>query len=141
MATNRQKALVVDGDGNICATGCSHCEPHLTSQQSANTRAQECHCGTNLFNGAANLQDQANLWRWMAAETYVTDIRLAATAADYATVKYSSAGVASCGTNLFNGQANLQDEANAILVDDIGGFTVTGLSHDAAGNWDFATIS
>jgi uncharacterized delta-60 repeat protein len=60
---------------------------------------------------------------------------------DYATVAYSGAGVP-LWTNLFNGLANGDDQANAISVDQNGNVFVTGTSSNSIANgYDLVTIA
>jgi hypothetical protein len=61
------------------------------------------------------------------------------TSSSYATVAYSSAGVASW-TNLHNGSANDYSRASAIAVDSSGNVVVTGNSYNGEGNNYFDTI-
>ena len=58
---------------------------------------------------------------------------------DYATVKYSSAGVP-LWTNRYNGPANSNDEANAVAVDGSNNVIVTGCDIGSATSYDYATI-
>jgi uncharacterized delta-60 repeat protein len=61
------------------------------------------------------------------------------TSQDYATIKYSSAGVA-LWTNRYNGPGNDYDQACAVAVDHSGNVIVTGYSTNSASGYDFATI-
>jgi hypothetical protein len=58
---------------------------------------------------------------------------------DYATIKYSSAGVP-LWTNRYNGPGNSTDSASAVAVDRSGNVIVTGPSYGTKGDVDFATI-
>ncbi len=58
---------------------------------------------------------------------------------DYATIKYSSAGVA-LWTNRYNGPGNADDEAVDLVVDHSGNVIVTGYSTGNGGNVDYATM-
>ena len=59
--------------------------------------------------------------------------------ADYATIKYSSAGVP-LWTNRYNGPGNGDDYATAVAVDGSNNVIVTGYSTGSAGDLDYATI-
>ena len=96
---------------------------------------------TNVFNGAGNGHDAA---RGLAVDgsgnVYVTGYSYGSGGNnDYATIKYSTAGV-SVWTNLFNGKGNGDDEAAALAVDGSGNVYVTGYSIGSGGNYDYATI-
>ena len=58
---------------------------------------------------------------------------------DYATIKYSSAGVP-LWTNRYNGPGNGDDQACAVAVDRSGNVIVTGYSTGSGGDYDFATM-
>src|SRR5262249_44303244 len=60
---------------------------------------------------------------------------------DYATIKYSSAGVA-LWTNRYNGPGNGDDQALAAAVDGSGNLFVTGMSIGSAtfADYDYATL-
>ncbi len=58
---------------------------------------------------------------------------------DYATIKYSSAGVP-LWTNRYNGPANSSDVPYALAVDHSGNVVVTGYSITSGANQDYATI-
>ena len=68
----------------------------------------------------------------------VTDSFGGANGYDYATIKYSSAGVP-LWTNRYNGPANRDDEASAVAVDSSDNVIVTGYSWNGSDN-DYVTI-
>jgi hypothetical protein len=95
---------------------------------------------TNQFNGPTNGEDY---FSWIATDNrgnvYVTGASTGTgTAHDYATIAYSGAGLA-LWTNRYNGPANKDDLANALVIDANGNVLVTGYSPDAT-NSRFATI-
>ena len=58
---------------------------------------------------------------------------------DYATIKYSSAGVP-LWTNRYNGSVNYDDYAEAVALDRSGNVIVTGSSYGSGGDYAFATV-
>jgi hypothetical protein len=59
--------------------------------------------------------------------------------ADYATIKYSSAGVP-LWTNRYNGPGNGDDTGRGVALDHSGNVIVTGYSTGSGSGWDFATV-
>ncbi len=96
---------------------------------------------TNRYNGSANQDDRAYALAVDAqGAAYVTGASIASSGGfDFATVAYSSAGVA-LWTNRYNGSANKDDRPVAVAVDDQGHVYVTGQSLGAAGGWNYVTI-
>jgi hypothetical protein len=133
-------AMALDAAGNVIVTGYS------TGSGSGYDYATVKYSGagvalwTNRYNGPANGNDQPNA---LAMDTnsnvFVTGRITAGGSYDYATIKYSSAGVA-LWTNLYNGPGNGTDEAKAIATDRQGNVFVTGYSVGNGSSWDFATI-
>src|SRR6185503_15647716 len=84
---------------------------------------------TNRYNGPANGNDVANrIAVDSSGNVFVTGYsENASTMNDYATIKYSGAGVP-LWTNYYNGPANDGDAAYAIAVDSTGNVLVTGYS-------------
>ena len=99
---------------------------------------------TNRYNGPGNSDDYANALAVDASgNVFVTGSATVNTNgdADYATIKYSSAGAA-LWTNLYNGPGNGDDQAVAAAVDSSGNLFVTGMSVGSAtfDDYDYATI-
>ncbi|MEO5803983.1 MAG: SBBP repeat-containing protein, partial [Verrucomicrobiota bacterium] len=96
---------------------------------------------TNSYNGPGNSGDQA---RAMAVDTsgnvFVTGESWSGSSDDYATIKYSGAGVA-LWTNRYNGPGNSDDYAEAMAVDTSGNVFVTGDSLGTNLLSDYATIA
>jgi hypothetical protein len=98
---------------------------------------------TNRYNGRANGDNQA---RAVAVDTsgnvFVTGWSYDSSSSDdYATIKYSSAGVP-LWTNRYNGAANSSDQAAAMALDSSGNVFVTGSSYSGTVfGFDFATIA
>jgi hypothetical protein len=95
---------------------------------------------TNFYNGAGNSDDEAtSLALDGTGNVYVTGYSDSGTSYDYATIKYSSAGVP-LWTNIYNGAGNGTDEALSLAVDGTGTVYVTGESVGIGSGFDYATI-
>jgi hypothetical protein len=96
---------------------------------------------TNFYSGPANFNDQAKAIALDGGgNVYVTGQSFGnGTSYDYATIKYSSNGIA-IWTNRFNGAGNSGDSALALAVDSSSNVFVTGQSYNLQGNLGFATI-
>jgi uncharacterized delta-60 repeat protein len=97
---------------------------------------------TNRYNGAANGDDYANAIAVDGSgNVFVIGSAKVNTNGnvDYATIKYSGAGVA-LWTNLYNGPGNGDDQAVAAAVDGSGNLFVTGMSIGTFNDYDYATI-
>jgi len=96
---------------------------------------------TNRYDGPGNDND----WAYAVAvdsnnDVIVTgDSRASGNTYDYATIKYSSAGVP-LWTNGYNGSGNGIDMATAVAVDGDNNVIVTGMSANVGGSFDYATI-
>lgn len=95
---------------------------------------------TNRYNGPGNNADQANA---IAVDgngnVFVTGYSWSGSSYDYATIKYSNAGV-SLWTNRYNGPGNNEDRSSAITADNDGNVFVTGYSPGSGSGQDYATI-
>ena len=140
-SSDEASALVVDGSGNVVVTGYSTATNGYYDYATIKYSGAGVPLWTNLFNGEANRSDYA---RALAVDgsgnVYVTGGSSGiGSALDYATIKYSSAGVP-LWTNLFNGAANNTDQTSALAVDGSGNIFVTGSSTAANGGRDYVTI-
>jgi uncharacterized delta-60 repeat protein len=136
-------AVAVDGSGKSFVTGYSYDNSsgidYVTIAYSATGEA----LWTNRYNGPANESD----WAQAVAvdetgKVFVTGYSYANDSCDYATVAYSTAGVA-LWTNRYNGPGNSIDEAIFVVVDADGNVFITGSSRSsgtAVDSQDFATI-
>ena len=139
--------IAVDSSGSVFVTGTS------TGSGSGYDYATIKYSGagvplwTNRYNGPGNTNDYATS---MAVDSsgnvLVTGQSTASGGAyDYATIKYSAAGVP-LWTNRYNGPASSDDTAAAVAVDDSGNVFVTGGSTGRGGltdggGLDYATIA
>ena len=96
---------------------------------------------TNRFNGTGNGDDiPVGLVVDRSNNVYVAGYTTTSTSGfDYATIKYSNAGVA-MWTNRYNGPANGSDQTTAIGVDTNNNIFVAGISPGPTSGLDFATI-
>lgn len=133
------KSIAVDNGGNAYVTGYSgnmNTYDYVTIKYSS----LGVPLWTNRYNGAGNNEDIAqSLVLDTNGNVYVTGTSyISGGDYDYATIKYSSAGLA-LWTNRFNRYNN--DQARSLAVDSSGNVFVTGISYGIAGfNVDWATI-
>jgi hypothetical protein len=92
----------------------------------------------NRFDAASQLAVDTNGNVYVTGISHGGDPLYGGSSGDYATIKYSSAGVP-LWTNYYNGIANGFDEANAIALDSEGNAVVTG-SEDSGSGSVVATI-
>jgi uncharacterized delta-60 repeat protein len=97
---------------------------------------------TNRYNGPANSADQAVAVRIDGVGGVIVSGYSFGTGYDYATIKYSGAGVP-LWTNRYNGPGNNEDEPTALAVDNAGNVFVTGYSYSGTiyDSSDFATVA
>jgi hypothetical protein len=134
------QAVAVDSSGNVFVTGLSSGSGYATVAYSSTGVA----LWTNRYSGPGNFSDSAQAVAVdSSGNVFVTGYSSGSgSGLDYATIKYSGAGVA-LWTNRYNGQANNDDVAKAIAVDSDGNVFVTGYS-DSSGfntNYDYATVA
>ena len=129
-------ALAVDASGNVYVTGWCEIGYATIKYTSAGDTAW-----VRRYIGPGNGRDYATALAVDASgNVYVTGKSDASGGnADYATIKYSSAGDTSW-VRRYNGPENSHDAATAIAVDASGNVYVTGQSDGSGGNADYATI-
>jgi hypothetical protein len=137
---DKAKAVAVDDSGNVFVTGFSDGVFSSLDYATIKYSGVGVALWTNRYNGPVNGTDVANA---MAVDgsgnVFVTGSSTGSTYDDYATIKYSSAGVA-LWTKRYNGPGSSSDEANAIAVDSGGNVFVTGDSIDSDSSHEYATI-
>jgi uncharacterized delta-60 repeat protein len=142
---DQASALVVNGSGDVAVTGYSYNASGSADYATIKYSAAGIPLWTNRYNGPGNSTDQSvaaaadssgNVL--VTGYSYGTST---ASSADYATIKYSSAGIP-LWTNRYNGPGNNIDQAAAVAVDGNGNVLVTGYSYSTstASSADYATI-
>ena len=101
---------------------------------------------TNRFNGSGNRDDQPKAIAMdgqndviVFGSTTPDPNTTGSSGYDFATIKYSSAGVA-LWTNRFNGSGNYADTARALAVDGSNNVFVCGETYSTGNHFDFETI-
>jgi len=125
---DRASAVAVDGDGNVFVTGWSFSDSGFVDYDYATVAYSGAGLPlwTNRYAGEGGDNDYAYaLAVDSAGNVIVTGASYGLVSYDYATVAYSSAGVA-LWTNIYYGPANSSDYAYAIAVDRGGNVVVTG---------------
>ena len=135
-------ALAVDGSNNVIVTGpsvgkASYYYDYATIKYSS----AGVPLWTNRYNGPANRDDHAHGVAVDGNNNVIVTGYSTGTSgwADYATIKYSNAGVP-LWTNRYNGPGNGNDYAYAVAVDGSNNVIVTGYSYGSENTNDYATI-
>jgi hypothetical protein len=135
------QAIAVDNAANIYVTGWSRGAgtnfDYATIKYDSNGQQQ----WAARYHGSGAGLDQANAIAVDGSgNVYVTGASNGSgTSADYATIKYNSAGQQQWVAR-YNGPANSSDEAHAIALDSSSNVYVTGQSYGAGGDTDYATV-
>jgi uncharacterized delta-60 repeat protein len=138
------RGIAMDGSNNVIVTGFSArrlAGPYNRDYVTIKYSLDGLPLWTNRYNGPGDDNDQAI---GVAVDhdnnVIVTgESRGSSGYEDYATVKYSSEGIA-LWTNRYNGLGNGWDGASAVTVDGSNNVIVTGYSADSSGYFDCATI-
>jgi uncharacterized delta-60 repeat protein len=135
------RALTVDGSGNVFVTGGSAGSGSSSDFATIKYSSSGSALRTNRYNGPANGSDEAQaIGLDSSGNVFVTGYATVTGGTfDYATIKYSNAGVP-LWTNRYNGPANSNDLALALVVDGDGNVIVTGYSIGSVSSNDYATI-
>lgn len=135
-------AIAMDGSGNVLVTGYAYGGPNV-GEDYATVKYSSAGVllWAKLYNGPGNRDDEANsIAVDSSGNVFVTGFAsVAGGSADYATLKYSNAGVA-LWTNRFNGLGNSDDISVGLVVDRSGNLVVTGRSYSGM-SYDYATLA
>ena len=140
---HQAQAVAVDGIGHVYVTGYSRDAGGHYNYATIAYSSGGVGLWTNRFGGSAGGDDYPQaIATDGVGHVYVTGYaRDIGSGWDYATIAYSSAGVA-LWTNLYDGPTNSDDEALAMAVDGSGNVYVTGISSGANYPvYDYATIA
>ena len=133
-------AIAVDKSGNVFVAGRTDGNSSSADYVTIKYSNAGAPLWTNRYNGPANLYDEVTAIAVDASgSVFVTGNSGYGVSADYATLAYSSTGVA-LWTNCYNGPGNGADYARAVAVDSNGNLFVTGESFGSSSASDFATI-
>src|ERR1051325_11130519 len=140
-ADDGANAVVVDSSNNAIVTGFSTGSGSSEDYATIKYSSAGVPLWTNRYNGPGNADDGANAVAVDGSNNViVTGYSYGVGSfSDYATIKYSSAGVA-LWTNRYNGPGNGLDSANAVAVDGSNNVIVTGYSYGVGSFSDYATI-
>jgi len=135
------RAIAVDGSGNVYVTGCSYGSGTYHDYATIKYNANGDTILVRRYNGPGNSDDLASsLAVDGQGNMYVTGYSFGSgTSADYATIKYNSAGVEQW-VQTYNGPGNGWDEAYSLAVNGQGNVYVTGYSYGSGTSCDYATI-
>ena len=134
-------ALATDNSDNIYVSGESYGSGTNADYATIKYNSSGVQQWVQRYNGFGNGYDQAASISIDGSDNvYVTGISEGSgTDYDYATIKYSPAGV-QVWVQRYNGPANSIDYANAIAIDGSGNVCVTGVSYGSGSSYDYLTI-
>lgn len=132
-------AVVVDGSGNVFVTGESFNSISSWDYATIKYSGAGVPLWTNRYIGPSGADVGVALALDAAGNAFVTGYSSASGGNDYATIKYSDAGMP-LWTNRYNGPGNGTDGASAIAMDTNGNVFVTGISGGSGSLADYATI-
>ena len=123
------RAVAVDGSNNVIVTGYSTGSGSDYDYATIKYSSAGVPLWTNRYNGPGNGDDYAYAVAVDGSNNVIVTGYSTGSGSgyDYATIKYSSAGVP-LWTNRYNGPGNSDDEATAVAVDGSNNVIVTGYS-------------
>jgi uncharacterized delta-60 repeat protein len=134
-------AVAVDGSNNVIVTGWSTGSGGVTDYATIKYSSEGVPVWTNRYNRSVNYLGRA----YAVVVDGINNVIVTGKSMgalnnyDYATIKYSSAGVP-LWTNRYNGPGNFTDQATAVAVDRNDNVIVTGFSQGSGSGVDYATI-
>jgi hypothetical protein len=135
------QAVAVDGNGNVYVTGSAIGSGGVSEYATLAYSSAGVPLWTNRYRGPGNDHHAQALAVDGNGRVYVTgSSRGSGGYYDYATVAYSSAGVA-LWTNRYGGPAMFDDYPQAIATDGNGNVYVAGYSRGSGTGWDYATVA
>ena len=131
----------MDGSNNVIVTGFSTGSSSGYDYATIKYSSAGVPFWTNRYNGPGNGNDYAQSIAVDSSNNVIVTgySTNGASGYDYATIKYSSAGVP-LWTNRYNGPGNGDDEATAVALDSSNNVIVTGYSTGSGGSPDYATL-
>jgi len=139
MLIDQPQAIAVDFGGNILVAGYSYNGSNY-DYMTIKYSGAGLPLWVNFYDGPGTNFDAATA---LAVDgngnAFVTGYSWSGNSYDFATVKYSSAGLA-LWTNRYNGSANGTDQPSGIALDTAGNVFVSGISPGSGSSSDFATI-
>jgi uncharacterized delta-60 repeat protein len=141
MQDSQASAVAVDGNDDVLVTGRAYGSGSALDYATIKYSSQGMPLWTNRFNGLGNWTDVPYAMAVDGSNSViVTGYSMStSSSADYATIKYSSAGVP-LWTNFYSGPAFATDIATSVAVDGGDNVIVTGFSAGSGGAMDFLTI-
>jgi uncharacterized delta-60 repeat protein len=137
-------SVAADGQGNVYVTGYSQSTSSASSEDYATIKynSNGDTVWVRRYNGPGDHKDEArSLVVDGQGNVYVTGYSLGSgTYADYATIKYNSAGVQQWVSRYNGPPGNLDDYASSLAVDGQGNVYVTGQSIGSGTSYDCATV-
>ncbi|HEX5220922.1 MAG TPA: SBBP repeat-containing protein, partial [Verrucomicrobiae bacterium] len=133
------QAVAVDGSGNVIVTGYSYGNGSYQDYATIKYSSAGVALWTNRYNGPANGTDEAVAVAVDSSGNVFVTGHSQSSSADYFTIAYSSAG-STLWSRRYNGSANANDLAYAMVLDSTGNVIVTGYSIDSISAGDYLTI-
>jgi uncharacterized delta-60 repeat protein len=138
---DQASAIALDGLGNIYVTGSSAGSSTDTDYATVKYDSHGNQLWAARYSGPANGEDGATVLAVdISSNVYVTGASTGnGTGADYATIKYDVNGN-QLWVARYNGPANSEDTASALVMDSAGSIYVTGWSTGNDTSYDYATL-